>query len=132
MTKQDGKPVHKEDASPQDTFTHIFGSGFTMYDWWLQTEEIGCGDNFDNVPADWKVRVVVEDGNGEPKEVMVDHATIIKACWEIIQMDHHIGMTESTVRNVGCLLFNNDSTDFDANSADELMQWITLGEVVFC
>lgn len=111
-------------ASPQDTFDHVFGSGATSYSWWLDIE-ITNADT-----PEWSARVRVEDGNDSTVTKTVDHATVLAAARKVIKRAPMYSST-ALVRECKNLIFDADNTDFDANSADELLQFIVLGEIVF-
>jgi hypothetical protein len=117
-------------ASPQDTYDHIFGSGATSYSWWrgLKTEDIDL-ETF-KVEDGWSVLVTCEDGNDGRRSVVVDHHAIMRYARRLIsEPPQYAG--DAVIRECKHLLFNAEETDFDADSADQLLQFIVLGEIVF-
>lgn len=116
-------------ASPQDTYDHMFGSGATSYSWWLGTKTTGVDGSY-RAADDWSVQVTADDGNGGETTVIVNHAAVLRAARQVIkaQPKYSSGVL---LRECKHLIFDNDETDFDAASGDELLQVIVLGEIVF-
>jgi hypothetical protein len=126
-------PRPEASAKPQDTYDHIFGSGFETWDWWRKIEELTGTEDGNHVTADYMIQVTIEDPKHEDAELVMafGHDRIIESCWKII-LDVPKYMGPDCVRNCGALLFNADDADFDAASADELVQYIMLGSVEYC
>jgi hypothetical protein len=117
-------------ATPQDTYDHMFGSGALSYSWWRGTKTTGVDGATRRASDDWSIKVTCEDGNDGEITVTVDHATVLRAARKVIDSPPKYG-SSALVQECKHLIFDNDETDFDANSADELLQYICLGEVVF-
>ena len=141
-------------ATPTDTCDLIMGSGATTYSWYEDIRDThlyeagGAGEAFD----DWHCTLIMEN----PEEdghlpVTVNHKEVMKwarhviankgkrllygkqGIWRVqvpLNTDRRAWSTtlESECRN---LIFDVDECDFDADSADELLQLIAYGEVVF-
>jgi hypothetical protein len=117
-------------ASPQDTYDHMFGSGATSYSWWLGTKTTGVDMTAWKAGDDWSVEVTADDGNDGETTVTVDHAAVLKAARQVIKAQPQYS-SDALLRECKHLIFDNDETDFDANSADELLQVIVLGQIIF-
>jgi hypothetical protein len=126
-------------STPQDTFTHIFGSGCLSYDWWQKADTTPYRD-WDSIPDDWSVEVWAYDGENT-------HATHVTHK-RVMEMAKHVldnqGKMETTPRGTEypawsdaleqqCvnLLYNPDDADLDAPCADELLQLIVIGSVIY-
>lgn len=112
----------------QDTYDHIFGAGFDYLSWW---GPIRPGwDQREEAPHGWYVIVPVLDGDNQWKKVLVTHSMILSAMRKLAEGD--VKYATASVAE-GCRDFLNDPSDadFDASTADEVMQIVTLGEVVY-
>jgi hypothetical protein len=120
-------------ANEQDIFSHIFGSGFDTYPWWVGVTLIFGGLEADYfAPRDgWVVLVEAEDPEDEDKTVtkQVRAANVKTACHKI--------MRDKTFRKslrdeCAHLLFDEWELDMDAVDADVVMQYIMFdGEIVY-
>ena len=117
-------------ATPQHTYDHMFGSGATSYSWWLGTKTTGVDMERWKATDDWSVEVTADDGNDGETTVTVDHAAVLRAARQVIKEPPKYA-SEALVRECKNLLFHADEADFDANSADELLQVLVLGGVVY-
>lgn len=117
-------------ATPQDTFDHMLGSGATMYSWWLNVEITGLKPNGYDVVNDWAANITAEDGDENEVTVTINHALVLKTARAIIK-DHPQYASDALIRESRHLVFDADETDFDACSADEFLQVMVLGEIVF-
>jgi hypothetical protein len=117
-------------ASPQDTFDAIFGAGAMMYSWWINAEYTGIDSAGTIQTKDWTVKVTAENGDGGESTVVIDHKAILKAARQIIKAAPKYA-SDALVRESRNLIFDADELDFDANSADEILQVLVLGEIVF-
>lgn len=118
-------------ASPQDTFDAIFGAGAMMYSWWINAEFTGIDSAGTIQTIDWTVKVTAEGADeNEEVTVTIDHALILKTARQIIKAAPKYA-SDALVRESRNLIFDADELDFDANSADEILQVIVLGEIVF-
>jgi len=118
-------------ASPQDTYDHMFGSGATSYSWWQGPTRTTGVDETSKASDDWSVEVTCEGEDREDITKMVNHAAVLKAARKFVQ-DPPRGSTNMAIQDARDLVFDADACDFDAGTADELLQFIVLGEVVFC
>lgn len=117
-------------ATPQDTFDHMLGSGAFGWDWWLKVETTGIKANGYDAEDNWTATITAEDGDGGQVTKTIDHKAVLAAARAVLANPPRHASTLLT-RECSHLLFNNDETDFDAPLADELLQFMVLGEIVF-
>lgn len=113
----------------QDTYDHIFGSGFDLYNWWGPVRPEW--DQREPAPHGWSVLVPVEDGEtGKLRNVLVTHSVILAAMRKLATGDVKYASRSAAE---ACRDFLNDpeDADFDAGTADEVMQVATLGQVIY-
>ena len=119
-------------ATEQDIFSHIFGSGFDTYSWWVNVDLIEGKREDYFAPLDgWVARVTVEDPEDEDNVIHKDvSAKDIKAACRKIIRDKTF--RESLRNECSHLLFDEWEADFDAVDADVIMQYIMFdGEIVY-
>jgi hypothetical protein len=114
--------------TPQDTYDHIFGSCFDVYDWWGPVES--DWDRQEAAPYGWSVTVPVLDGDNNWRDVKVSHFIILGAMLRLAEGDVMYA-SESVALDCGEFLKDPENADFDAATADEVMQMVTLGEIVY-
>lgn len=128
-------------ASPQDTFDHIFGSGAESYSWYMGQYEALWGVPRDggNVTDTWVARISMEHPTshrrGASVTAFINYERIMKTAVELVG-NFLLGsrveyMSEEVVRQCANMIFNPDAMDFDADSADQLLQYMVLGKVVY-
>jgi hypothetical protein len=119
-------------GKPQDTFDHTIGAGALQWSWWLDAKTTGI-DGDGQADDGWTVALTVDDGpeSAPTTTVVLGHSEIMSAARKI--MAGNAGRFVSDATRVACrdLIFAADEADFDANTADELLQVAVLGEVVF-
>lgn len=118
-------------ATPKDTYDHMFGSGATQYEWWLSVKA-GPGMDLaaEPIPNDWSIIVTIDDGNDGIKSREVTHAVVMRAARQFMNKKPQYS-SDSAREACKDLVFNADECDFDAASADELLQFILLDEIVY-
>jgi hypothetical protein len=123
-------------ATEQDTFDHIFGSGATHYSWWLGVKWVKGISEGGTVDPGWECEVKADDGNDGTATVTVTHKTIMAAVRKIAEDKgedkggiKYLG--DATKREARNLIFDADEADLDAAIADQVLQFIVLGEIVF-
>lgn len=133
-------------ATPQASYTHIFGSGALSYSWFRRAKCVNWDGNYDNVPDNWEVLVTIEDGDADEndrptrKTVAVNHKNIMAACRKILadrEMDEHgftkkYGAGNLTIRECRNMIYDADEVDWDAPLASNLLEIITIGKVTYC
>lgn len=125
-------------ATPQNTFDHMFGSGATSYSWWRSVKTLWSDEGQDgNAPDDWAVMVACEDGEDGIKRATITHEKVMETAREIVRMylsKQEAGrpqVNDDVVKQCAMLIFEADDCDFDAGSADCLLQIMVIGSVVF-
>lgn len=126
-------------ATPQDTYDHLFCSGALQYDWWYSAGYLGVSTG--ELSPEWSVELTADNGDGGETTVTVNHKLVMKTAKEVLaNKGKALTLPSGTSypawsleleRNCSALVFDADDADFDADSADELLQLIVLGEVVF-
>ena len=117
-------------AAPQNTFDHMIGSGAFQWSWWLNLEVTGETDDTGTVSDDWAAEITCEDGNGGRVTRTIGHKEVMAAARKVMaELPRYA--SQSLARECSHLVFDADSADFDAPLADELLQFMVLGEIVF-
>lgn len=111
-------------ASPQDTYDHLIGSGALSYPWWHELDVYQEGTD------DWSVRLVCDSGENGKATKQFGHKDVMKACYRIIKALPK-SASQTLYRQCRNLVWDADEADFDAAVADEMLQYLVLGEVVF-
>ncbi|MCI2423054.1 hypothetical protein MOQ72_37120 [Saccharopolyspora sp. K220] len=118
------------EVSPQDTASHFIGSGALDYSWWGIMSAYGIAQL--DVPDDWYVVLVDEDEPGEA--VRVDHTVILKAVNTLARTakgNCPEYMRQSVLRECGVFIKDPEGADFDADMADQVLQYIVFGKVIY-
>lgn len=122
-----------EKATPKDTYDHIIGSVALAHSWWSGIETTGVEGS--EASDAWKVAALIDDPEGDEgrdfKSVEFDHATLMRAIRKCAEKDRPRHVTDWCARECRAFIFNRDECDFDANTADEVLQVAALGEVVY-
>jgi hypothetical protein len=117
-------------ATPQDTFDHLLGAGAFGWHWWLDCKVTGETDATGKVRDDWTATLTCETGDGGKATKTIDHKAILAAARKVMA-DPPRFTGPGLARECAHLIFDPDACDFDAPLADELLQFMVLGEVVF-
>jgi hypothetical protein len=114
------------------------GSGFDQYSWWRGVDRWHVWEEQTTQPfADWYACLLAEDTEDEDRDVRVDinHRIVMQAAREISSMGademKRKYISNACQRECRHLAFNVDECDFDAVSADELVQYIAYDSVVY-
>jgi hypothetical protein len=100
----------------EDIELHIFGSGFMSWDWWHEFER-----------SDWGYRIHAENpvnDNDFSRDCSYDD--IRRTVGDILS-----GRVQCSLARQQLAFGNVDEMDLDADGADQLMQIVVFGEVVF-
>jgi hypothetical protein len=120
-------------VSPQDTVDAFIGSGALSYSWWRVGDFYGTNEL--TSPEDWYLVLTEVGDDGEPGEsVRVDHTTVMRAVNKLARTalaDRPRYMAETVIRECRNLISDPDDADFDADSADQVLQFMMFGEVVY-
>jgi hypothetical protein len=122
--------------TPQDTNIHFVGSGALSYEWWSVVAD--TGDALGADPADdWSVTLQEsqEDPEEEPPPAFqLDHKALSKAVNTLARLAKDKRpefMSEETVRQCREFIKDPDDADFDADTADQVIQYALLGKIVY-
>lgn len=129
-------------ADHQGSYDSIFGSGATGYGWWEEFSPMHPVTKDGAVPSYWGYRVKFEDADdeGPVQEAEVYHQTLLDVMEKIAngEFDDRDEMAPgrtaiSETAKAECIVFlaDPDSADFDADTADQVLQCIAYGGVVF-
>ena len=115
-------------ASPLDTFDWFIGSGALTYPWYTQVKVTGKDT------ADWEVQFI--DGADDDSTTLytLNHQTIMQAVRVIASGTTSVDHVDPTTRDE-CrkLVFGKlDDVDFDAGTADQVMQFAAFAEIPYC
>jgi hypothetical protein len=119
-------------ATEQEIFDAIFGSGFGQYSWWRKIALSGSVlDDDYQAPDGWIVNVIVDDPDDDDKAFrkLVRASDIITACENIVTDGT---MPSRFVNECSNLIYDADELDMDAEDADTLMQYVMFdGEIIY-
>lgn len=122
--------------TPHDTNMHFMGSGALSYEWWHVTETVG--DAFEQYPAEnWSITVREYDpdhGTFGEQLTTFDHKTLMRAINTLARTaSDNIprGMSDNVLRECRTFIADHEDADFDADSADQVLQFIAFGEVTY-
>lgn len=122
--------VEMKTATPQDTFDHMLGAGAFQWSWWLDCQVTGETGATGTVNDDWTAEITAETGDGGKATKTIDHKAILRACRSVMAELPRFA-SQDLARECRNLIFDADAADFDAPLADELLQFMVLGEIVF-
>lgn len=114
----------------------IFGSGALTYSWWQGWERAFPWelDEHDEPPAHWAYKITAEDPMGDGTiTAFVTHWSLIGAMNAIAHPHEPWGVDAGPAALHECraFLFDPDHADFDANTADIVLQVAVYGEAHF-
>jgi hypothetical protein len=125
-----------EKVTQQDTHDHIFGAGAYTYSWWEGRARAWkwAWDGMGDVPDGWAYVLKAENPNDEGSvERVVNHWALIGAMNAIAHPHEPWGVDAgpASMRECRAFLFDPDQADFDASTADCVLQVAAFGEVVY-
>ncbi len=113
-------------ATSEDTYTHFLGSGALDYSWW------GVDEWHGDEKSDWFVRLIERDDDSEPVGLfLLTHKKLMDAVRTIARRPVPYAEGE-TRRQCRAFLKDVDDADFDAATADNVIQVALFGEVRYC
>lgn len=121
--------------TPEDTCSHFIGSGALQWSWWEVKKSHGIDQL--NSPDDWFVDLVeLEDAVDEQYgvEVRIDHKVIMRAVNKLTRTgkdNRPEFMNADVLRECSKFIKDPDDADFDADAADQVLQYIAFGKVVY-
>lgn len=119
--------------TPQDTFSIFIGSGALSYPWYEMIAFNNTGDDIDP-PDNWSVTFELprEFEENEGQRYTLDHASIMRTVHKIVRgYQQGVGNGE-TRKQCRAMLNDVEDCDFDANSADCVLQAVAFNDVVYC
>lgn len=120
-------------ASQYETHLHIFGSGATTYPWYGKITDTSPADYLADTGTfdGWQVTIQEETWSDElGRTVTLDHAQILKAI-KRAAFSLTANVSQACSREARNFLFRRDETDFDSDTADQIIQVAAFGEVVY-
>jgi hypothetical protein len=129
-------------AKATDTADAIMGAGAQTYEWYRGEEHSHIWDADANPYPDWHTTLIMEDPSSDG-DVRVDlnHQVVMKQARYVLankgkKIEYRPGKqmrawSEALERECTALVFHVDDADFDANTADELIQLCAYSEVPF-
>lgn len=122
--------------TPTDTHDTFMGSGALSYPWWRITETTGKAFELD--PADdWAVTVREYDPDHDKegdKLTTFDHKTLNKAVNTLARTGKDKkpeGMNPDVLSECRTFIADPNDADFDADAADQVMQYAAFGKVIY-
>ena len=119
-------------ATPQDTEIHFMGSGALSYTWWEDMRPNYNAAVMD-APNNWEFKGIAGYPEDRTEEVItLNHATLLKAIRKVSRKGSELGVSPVTISECMTWIFKGpDDCDFDAGMADEIMQIVAFGTVVY-
>lgn len=116
-----------------DTYLHIIGSCAMQYGWYRDIAESNTPDDdplFDHPDmwVGWSVSWT-DDDSGDSHTV--DHAAIMSAMRKIMATDRPEFLTGTAVQACRDFMRDRDDADFDADTADQVIQVCAFGKVIY-
>jgi len=110
-------------ATSEDTYIHFLGSGALDYGWWGVDEWLG------DEKSDWRIRLIERDDDRNPVGLYtLTHKKIMSAVYKIARTVVPYAEGE-TRKQCKAFLKDVDDADFDAGTADNVIQVALFGEV---
>lgn len=120
-----------------DTEMMIFGAGAEVYSWWVKIAADFEHDADVHAPDGWTYRVwhMSADEEETVGPVVIDHETIMQAMRTIVDT-MPLGYSTECFKNCARIVYAQtaddfDAVDFDAGTADEVLQVAVYGKVIF-
>lgn len=123
-----------ETITQQQTHDHIFGAGALTYEWWEDVHRDHFPDSMGDVPDGWTIAVKAENPMVEGSVTkFVNHWSLLGAMHAIAHPMEPWGVEagESARQECRAFLFDPEQSDFDADTADIVLQVAVFGKVHF-
>ncbi|WP_435270943.1 hypothetical protein [Streptomyces sp. 1222.5] len=124
-----------EKVTQQVTYDHIFGASPLTYSWWQGIKRSWKPNDMDEAPDGWTVAVIGEDPESDKSVTgLVNHWSLIGAMNAIAHPAEPWGVDAgpAAVRECRAFLFDPDQADFDADTADCVLQVAVFGGAFYC
>jgi hypothetical protein len=121
----------------EDIYDMILGSGALTYPWYEAAIEIMAPHDEDP----WLVSLMMENPEDDDTiEIKVTYPAVFTAAVRMtddteLSKDGSsaiLGVSQEARRQAAFLVNDDEDMDFDANTADELIQVVAYGQVIFC
>lgn len=114
----------------------IFGSGALTYPHWIAWERAfpWVLDDQENPPENWAYKITAQNRCGEePVTAFVTHASLMASMHAIMHPTEPWGVEAGLTTRLECraFLYDPEQADFDADTADEVLQVAVFGGVFF-
>lgn len=120
--------------TPQDTFSIFIGSGALSYPWYDEISFNNTGDDIDP-PDNWSVTFELprEFAESKGKRYTLNHKLIMQTVHKIV-WGQQKGINPNGVVRKECRIMLRDveDCDFDAGTADCVLQAVAFNDVVYC
>lgn len=125
----------------QDTWDHFIGSGALSYGWYAEVD--GDWGEFDYQDGRKRWQVTFEDGeaedDAESKQFTLDHGTLMTVVKDLAHkwidgyepVEGYAEPHSETRRQCAQFLADKEYTDFDAATADQVMQVAAFGKILY-
>lgn len=114
------------------TFDTFIGSGALSYPWWQVDES---PSDWINVEPGWRVilsEVDPEEGETTGETIVVTHKGIIEAIHDIVgapEVPKYMNL--AALDECEAFLEDHEEADFDSDLADQVLQYMMFGEIVY-
>jgi len=121
------------EATPRDTCMQIVGSGAFDYSWYQTISYNEAASQKEGDYVGWEASLGMEDPlTDETLHRPLNHETVMKALRALASKDNPPKYATSAARvNARRMFTDPDDADFDAASADEVVQIAVYGEIFF-
>ncbi|MCX4687324.1 hypothetical protein OG401_23980 [Kitasatospora purpeofusca] len=118
-----------------DVWDHIIGAHGLSWDWWSECRGTDGWDYQGDAPDGWGMAVKLDNPNADGRlSFTLDARVIMRAIRKIankgVDGPSHAQPSDACVRECRALIFKGDA-DFDAATADEVLQVAVLGRIVY-
>lgn len=113
-----------------DVFDHFIGSGALSWEWWAETGHLGIDERGDASDG-WYVEVEFGvPGEDEVYPMLLD-AHRIWAAVAACASGHLNTVPRALAEECTLFIFKPEATDFDAATADQVLQVAACGQVIY-
>lgn len=120
--------------TPQDTYSLFIGSGALSFPWYEMIAFNNIGDDIDP-PDNWSVTFELprEFAENEGKRYTLDHASIMRTVHRIVRGNQKgINPNGAVRKECRIMLKDVEDCDFDAGTADCVLQAVAFDDVPYC
>jgi len=120
--------------TPQDTYSIFVGSGALSYPWYEMIAFNNMGEDIDPLD-DWSVTFELpsEFAENEGKRYTLSHALIMRTVHKIVRgAQKGISLNGEVRKECRAMLRDVEDCDFDAGTADCVLQAAAFDDVIYC